>query len=106
MQALLTQRVIGSNREQRNIAGPLDCLGYFPLMCCTVAGDPARYDLAALCYEEAQRTGLLVVDGKIFLCTETADFTALKRASFAWASGTARAAVRGALTGTAGRTLI
>jgi hypothetical protein len=106
MRFLLTQRVIGSDWKQSNVAGPLDSFCDFSLMCCTVAGDPAWYNLAALSNEEAQSARLLVVDGKIFLRTESAYFTALKRPSFAWAAGAARAAAGWALAGAACRTLI
>lgn len=105
MQAVSAHCVIGCNREQRNVASPFDCFGNFSLVCCAVAGNPARHDLAALGDKEAQSARFFVVNGKIFLGTKTAHLAALKRASFAWTAGASGAACR-ALAGTAGRPLI
>jgi hypothetical protein len=100
--------VIGGNREKRNITSPLDCLCYFSLMRSTVAGDTARNDLATLSDKESECTWLLVVDSQIFFRTKTAHLSALKRASFTWATGaTGTAGTTGrALSRAASRTLI
>ena len=91
--------------------GTLDSFGDLSLMCSAVTGDSARNNLAAFGNKKAQCPWLFVVDRQILFCTETADFTALKRASFARSarSAGARTLSRAAgwtLTGSTCRTLI
>jgi alkylation response protein AidB-like acyl-CoA dehydrogenase len=78
--------VVGGNRQKSDISGTLDGFGDVPLMCRTVPGDPAGNNLAALRNKKAECTGLFVIDGQVFFCTETAHFTALERASLAWSA--------------------
>jgi hypothetical protein len=78
--------VVSGNRQKSDISGSLDGFSDVPLMRCTVSGDSARNNLAALRNKKAECTGLFVIDGQVFFCTETAHFTALKRASLAWST--------------------
>lgn len=78
--------VVGGNRQKGDISGPLDGFGDVPLMCCTVPGNSAGNNLAALRDKKAEGAGLFVIDGQVFLCTETAHLTALKRTSLARAA--------------------
>ena len=72
------------NREKRDVTRSLYSLGNLSLVPGAVSGNPAWNYLAALGYEIAQGAWILVVDADLLVCTEAADFSALKRSLFPW----------------------
>jgi hypothetical protein len=78
--------VICGNRQQGNVACPFDRLGDVTLMRGTVSGNPAWHNFAPLGDEETERARLFIIDDKVFLRAETANFTPLERTTFAWST--------------------
>jgi hypothetical protein len=80
------------NRQQGNVSGPLDGLGYLPLMFGAVAGDPARNNFSPFADEITEGAGIFVIYAYLFVGAEAAYLPALKRPLF---PGTAAASLRG-----------
>lgn len=79
--------MVAGNWQQSDITGSLDCLGNITLVFGAVAGNPSWYYLAALGYEIAESTGILVVNAYLLVCAETAYFTTLERSLFSRPAG-------------------
>lgn len=87
--------MISCNRQKSDVACALDRFGDVTLVSCTVTGNSAWHDFAALGDEKAKRTWLFVVDYQVFLGAETAYFTTLE-----WTTLARSAIAAGAACGT------
>lgn len=70
--------------QKSDIACPLDGFRDLSLMLGAVAGNSARNYFATLGNEVAQRAWVLVINGNLLVCAETANLTALKRSFLPW----------------------
>src|SRR5512143_1162191 len=111
---------VGGEREERQVARPLDRGGHHALVAGTVAGDPARQDLGALQDVLLEQLDVLVVDVLDVLGREAADLAPLEEGLLlagrllaaglsgegtgrhAYSSSAASTAAGGAATGTSG----
>ena len=69
-------------RQQGYVSGPLDGLGYLPLMFGAIAGYPARNDFPTFTDKITESAGVLVIYGYLFIGAETANLPALERSLF------------------------